>query len=81
MPEYFLIACPFCGEQVEICIEAHVTGASARRPIDFELDREIEGCAAPTFCSSEDFTPSVAPGDISSCATLAESSWFSVWQE
>ena len=26
MPEQFLIACPYCGEQVEIYIEADVTG-------------------------------------------------------
>ena len=26
MPDGFLIACPFCGEQVEIYIEADVTG-------------------------------------------------------
>jgi hypothetical protein len=27
MPDDFLITCPFCGEQVEIYIEADVTGA------------------------------------------------------
>ena len=26
MPDEFLITCPFCGEQVEIYIEADVTG-------------------------------------------------------